>query len=235
MNELHNGIILRTYLPKKQKLIILDESLGKIECVPKNKQLANKLSHGVYISYMLKRWFFYYVIFDIHILDLPFYWSRNNFLFFHHVLELCNYFLPFDSRAGDIFQLILILYRCPEKVKTTLSKKLFLCNFFKKLGMYPQNIESYDSIIFNLISNFLHSKFSYEQEMAMLRNIVHSEYNTKEGEFYNSLREKFLIFQDLNTGNKSLCSDLNRWLLECISLHPYAHRLKTIEFLKNEL
>ncbi len=167
--SLHEGIILRSYLPKKQKLTVLDSKLGKIECIPNNCKSLYSLSNGSLISYFPKIWKEnYYNIIDIEVLQMPFYWGQSNLLFFHHVLELCDYFLPFeDKTSNDIFDLIILLYASPEKVKSVLSKKLFLCAFFKKLEIYPDDVDSYDSVILNLISDFLHSSLSDKYEMSV--------------------------------------------------------------------
>lgn len=159
--ELNEGIVLNASIPYNSKVVVFDSNLGKIECISKsNKQ---NISPGVHITYNIKKKFsVYYIIQNFYITNFPSYWIKNNFLFFHHVLELCNYFLPFNSEAIDVFELILSLYTQPEKVNTDISRNLFLCNFFKKLGIYPFDIHSYGSNILNLISNFLHSNLNNE-------------------------------------------------------------------------
>lgn len=194
ITDVHEGIVLRTYIPKKQKLAILDKKLGRIECVPQNQKSAYRLSHGAYVSYALRAWHAQYLLHDPNILDLPFYWAYENFLFFHHVLELCYYFLPIDGQSADIFELIYILYDRPKLLQTTLSRKIFLCRFFWKLGIYPYNAESFDSCLFSLISGPLDSNLSIADE-----KIAHQH--------------------------------IQKWLLACVNTHPYAHRLKTIDFL----
>lgn len=193
---INQGIVLRTYIPQKHKLAVFDSELGRIECIPQNLKNSYRLSHGVLIEYSLQQLQISYKLFDANILNLPKQWSKNSFYFFHHILELCYYFLPIESEAKDIFQLIKILYTDSDIVQSDISKKIFLCHFFIKLGIYPENMLAYDASFHRLISGPLDSKIEVKDE----KNI----------HFY-----------------------LQRWLLECINSHPYAHRLKTINYLKN--
>jgi hypothetical protein len=192
------GIILRIYVPQRKKLAILDAHFGKIECITHYTPVAQRLTHGMYISYILEPWRDSFKISEISILDMPLYWARsssNNFVFFHHVLELCYYFLSINNAAHEIYILIKLLYTNPELIQTDISKRIFLCRFFIRLGIYPENALSYNSQFFSLISGPLDSKVNAEHERALYR-------------------------------------ELQRWLLSCVSVHPYAHNIKTIDFLR---
>ena len=65
-------------------------------------------------------------------------------MFFHHVLELCDAFLPWDSHCEAIFQLVYFMYTQPEVVNTPKVQKLFLYSFFQKVGVHPEGDESID-------------------------------------------------------------------------------------------
>lgn len=201
-NNVRHGIVLRTYIPAKQKLSILDTDLGKIDGVPANLKNALKLSHGTFISYLIRPWHLHYVVYNINIIDEPYYWAKNNFLFFHHVLELCYYFLSVNNIEIEIFELIKILYTQPEILKTELDQKIFLCHFFKKLGIYPYNYKSYDQLLLALISG---------RSSKCLDNIL------------DNINDK---------DEKDLQNNLNKWLLSCVNEHPYVYRFKTLDFLK---
>lgn len=168
---MYQGIVLRTYIPNKHKLSVLDAQLGKIECIPKGLKRGYILSHGIYLSYSLRPWHDYYIIQDIAILDAPFYWAKENFLFFHHVLEICYYFLSINSASREIFELILKLYTCSEIIQTDLCKKIFLCHLFIRLGIYPSDMLSYGSSFFCLISRPLDSKVSVQDDKAVNEQI----------------------------------------------------------------
>lgn len=195
--NIHQGIVLRTYIPYKQKLSVLDAELGRIDCIPQNKKIADRLFHGAYISYVVKPWGMHYIAYDISLLEGPTYLSQKDFLFFHHLLELCFYFLPVHSQERPIFELVKIAYTHPKMLRTELSQKIFLCHFFRYLSIYPGNIHSYSASFFRLISGPFDSKVNAEDE-------------------------------------KKVHLDLQRWLLSCVSTHPYAQRIKTMDFLKSE-
>lgn len=137
MEELHTGIVLRASSEFKSALTLLDEQLGKIEGLVVRRKPVEKLFHGALISYSLKKNRSKYMLSDVRIVDMPEYLAREHFLFFHHVLELSDYFLPWDQQATALFHLLHVLYTDPEMVGTKRAQKVFLCHFFKRLGMYP--------------------------------------------------------------------------------------------------
>ena len=132
----HMGIVLRARSAYKRTLTLLDERLGKIECFGGyNKEL----SHGTLIEYRVTRKGVRYFVDDIVIKDMPLAWARGNFSFFHHVLELCDAFLPWDSHCEAVFQLIYFMYRRPEVIDSPKAQKLFLYSFFQKVGVHPEH------------------------------------------------------------------------------------------------
>lgn len=137
MEELHRGIVLRASSEYKSMLTLLDEQLGKIEGLIARRKPADKLFHGALISYSVKKSRSHYMLSDVCIVDMPEYLAREHFLFFHHVLELSDYFLPWDQQATALFHLLHVLYTDPEMVGTKREQKVFLVHFFRRLGMYP--------------------------------------------------------------------------------------------------
>ena len=138
MKEIHTGIVLRAHSQYKRTLTLFDEQLGKIECVVPQVRRAPLLFHGALISYSLKKTGTWYKLIDAKISDIPEYLVREHFLFFHHVLELSDYFLQWDQQAPALFHLLRVLYTDPEVVGTKKAQKVFLCHFFKRLGIYPE-------------------------------------------------------------------------------------------------
>ena len=138
MKELHKGIILRTSSAYKSAITLLDEQHGKIEGLVYKSKPTGQLFHGALITYSLKKSHHKYVLSDIQLLDMPSYWVHEHFLFFHHVLELSDFFLPWDQQASGLFGLLHLLYTDPALLGTKRSQKLFLCHLFKRLGMYPE-------------------------------------------------------------------------------------------------
>jgi hypothetical protein len=195
MHQVHQGIVLRTYIPRKQKLSLFDAYLGRVDCVPQNTKNAQRLFHGAYISYALKSWGRHYLIYDIALVAAPPYSAHTSLLFFHHLLELCHYFLPLEHQEHTLFALVKGAYTHPEFLQTELTQRLFLYHFFKEIGIYPVDMQSYDPSFFRLISSPFDSKVNARDEERLSLN-------------------------------------LRKWLLGCINTHPYAHYLKTIDFLK---
>jgi hypothetical protein len=59
-------------------------------------------------------------------------------MFFHHVLEVCDAFVPWDSHCEVVFQLIFLLYTKPEMVSTAKAQQRFLYEFFQRVGVHPE-------------------------------------------------------------------------------------------------
>ncbi len=134
----HMGIVLRSRSAYKGTLTILDERLGKIECLGAYNQ---SISHGALIDYSVQKRGVRYFLRDVKLRDMPMQWARENFMFFHHVLELCDVFLPWDSHCEAMFQLIYFMYTKPDVINTAKAQKLFLYSFFQKVGVYPEEGE----------------------------------------------------------------------------------------------
>lgn len=137
MADQHTALVLRMASPYKGRTILLDEELGKIEVLAFAHKASRQLFHGAFISCALKKRGARYVLSEIVLLDMPHYWVGEHFLFFHHVLELCDSFLSFDEYEPEIFKLVRTLYSNPVSLGTKEAQKLFLCDFFQRIGMYP--------------------------------------------------------------------------------------------------
>lgn len=139
MHQLHTAIVLRSASAMRSTAVLLDEKLGKIECVIINR-FGQQLFHGAFINCTLKRRGVCYQVKDVQIIDSPHYWARENFLFFHHVLELCHSFLPWDKEPGKVFEIIKLLYTHPEEIRSTHDQKIFLEHFFSTIGYSTASI-----------------------------------------------------------------------------------------------
>ncbi len=131
--EKNNGIILKTFFPKKMKMIVLDQQLGKIEAVPpKDNYFCGSL-----ISYHVQVKGSVYFLSDIHLLDMPLYLAKDDILFLHHVLEVCYFCIPFDNQVTEIFVLLSQLYTNSVPAYDTAFKIAFLFKILILLGMHP--------------------------------------------------------------------------------------------------
>lgn len=201
--ELHQAIVLQNLNPRKKKLCLLDQELGKIEGTLSPISKIDNIAPGMVINYFIRTWRTVYVFYDVEIIDEPSYFASHDILFIHHVLELCTYFLPFNDNCEPIFHLVKQLYVENNLLQSNISKKLFLCKFFALVGIYPENAASYGAQFFNLISQAINSKFE---------------------------KNKFDM-NSFETDNHTLHSKLRSWLLSCVAAHPQAHTIKTIHFL----
>lgn len=129
----HTAIVLRSASAMRSMTVLLDERLGKIETHVLNRP-GQQLFHGVLISCTLKKSGVRYMARDVQILDMPSHWARENFEFFHHMLELCHAFLPWDKEAHVIFNKMHLLYTHPEEIRSVHDQKLFLEHFFANIG-----------------------------------------------------------------------------------------------------
>ena len=151
---MNKGIILKNLYPQKNKLIILDSKLGKIECITTDKL---DLSVGLLVHYFLENKKNYYFIKTLDLIDVPYGIVKSDILFFHHVLELCYYFIPygscFDESALKIFNFLKKFF-CKKNIFYNLfSKKLFLYKLFCLIGITPE--ENFYKLKKNNIDNIL--------------------------------------------------------------------------------
>ena len=73
------------------------------------------------------------------LLDAPFALARDDLLFLHHILELCQACIPEGMRAPEIFDAIVALYaQWSESRGNQLCKKLFLCRLLVNLGLHDR-------------------------------------------------------------------------------------------------
>jgi hypothetical protein len=76
---------------------------------------------------------------DTYMVDLPFAIARNDILFWHHILELCFYFVPLGSYTPQLFELCTFLYTVDTDVCwPKQSKKLYLFKLLTTIGVYPR-------------------------------------------------------------------------------------------------
>ncbi len=130
------GIILKKYFPQKRKLVMLDKELGKIECIPTSEDLCC----GILLYYHLQQQP-NGVLFmkDVERIGLPLFLAQHDLLFFHHVLELCYYYVVSHTDSTELFRLLSFLYQPEDMMLSYKDKRLFLVKFFMLLGFYPED------------------------------------------------------------------------------------------------
>ncbi len=76
---------------------------------------------------------------NISITDLPFDLGRSDIFFWHHILELCYYFVPIGVHTSQLFELLSFLYTvdtgtCWKRE----TKKIFLFKLLATIGLYTE-------------------------------------------------------------------------------------------------
>ncbi len=129
------AIVLKSNFPINQRVTIFDKTLGKIEASVLRKDII--LSNGMLFSYNFSQNNTFQIIKDIYFIEMPCI-EKSNLMFFHNVLELCNYFLPFGISFYELFDYLNFLYISFDKIQTLQVQKIFLSKFFLILGFYPE-------------------------------------------------------------------------------------------------
>lgn len=148
------GIILRTYKPRKYKLSLFDEHLGRIECIVPVKKRAffDKAANGALLYYYIKPLQTVYELHEIEIIDLPSAYARHDIYFLHHILELYYYFIPSDLPSIELFDLLKLLFAPSSYLYTKHGKKMFVLKFLSVLGVFPEETVSFSPEMYRLIS-----------------------------------------------------------------------------------
>lgn len=166
---MHTGIILKRYFPYKQKIVLLDDKLGKITAVPP----SDEISLATLMQYELRSQGTMPFMYHVELIAWPLDGLEHDILFVHHVLEMCYYFIPVSSASEEIFDLLLLLYTRNTCIRHRLFKKIFLFKLFVLLGIYPEKGVSMDALIHQLLVQPLEitmqSDATYELEQRLTR------------------------------------------------------------------
>ncbi len=162
----HFGFVLRTYFPKKHKISLLDEQLGRIEGLFLHTTLLQTISAGTLISYEVYQKGNLHRIEAVSIQAVPLKAAKYDIYFLHHVLELCYYFLPLHHAMPSIFDLINFITQSSEQLNESLQKKLLLLRFFSHLGIHPEQDLCLSDSLHNLLSQPIDSMLKMDVMIA---------------------------------------------------------------------
>ena len=129
----HVAIILKQLSP--HKIALLDKRRGRLDGIT-----LKPLCLGSLIHYAIEKERSTMVYLrDTQLIDLPFTIGRDDILFWHHVLELCFYFVPPGSHIPELFELCTFLYTVDTNACwPKQSKKLYLFKLLTIIGVYPR-------------------------------------------------------------------------------------------------
>lgn len=141
-----SGIILKTFFPKKRKMVVLDWQLGKIEAVPPSDQYCS----GSMLEYTLVPWRSVYMLQEINVIDVPLVLGRHDIQFLHHMLELCYFCAPFHQIIQGLYELIHDLYHYIPTCNEELIKLAYILKGMHLLGLHPEEGIGYNKNIYDL-------------------------------------------------------------------------------------
>lgn len=126
------GIVLKQ-LDSPHKIALLDRDSGRVDGI-----VFKSICVGSLLHYMVDRERGSYLFLShCSITNLPFALARTDILFWHHVLELCFYFLPVGHQAGSVFELLHFLYTVEVAMHWEQhTKKLYLFKLLAAIGLY---------------------------------------------------------------------------------------------------
>jgi len=212
------GFVLKRFLPEKQKVAILTQYQGKINAVVKASGQIHTLWPGHLISYhsssfahgSADRAASICSIEQVEIIDLPLHGATEHFLWLHHLLEICYYFLSLENPCPEVFNHLLVgleIVQDPEhRAEVHILKRAFLVKLFALLGFSP------DKKLIPMI--------------ALFNQIIARSVDSKTSGALHSLQAQC----NVEPLGLLLCADL--WVLSCIKTHPNLRSFKTLKFLK---
>lgn len=210
------GIVLKSYLPRKHKYLLLDREQGAIEVVAISQEQSQRLCNGAIVAYHAREQRSIFVLQSVDILAVPFAWARHDILFLHHLLEITSFFVRPGNPAPEIFDLLQIVYKSSLR-SSKLFKKLVVARFFLSLGSWPEtDLWQKPEMIGALEIVGKGGDFEYTADDISVGN----------SELYNHRHQ----IQSLDV---ELMLALDAWLWACIREHPHQAMLNTVHFLSD--
>lgn len=135
MQTSYTAIVVRQ-LETPHKIALLDRVAGRVDGI-----IASPLLRvGSLIEYVVDRnrgtlrYIQHYMV-----VGVPFSIAKSDILFWHHVLELCYYFVPPGSFTHQLFELLEFLYTVDIGLCWRMrSKKLYLFKLLVLIGVYTR-------------------------------------------------------------------------------------------------
>ena len=138
------GIILKKYMPKKNKIVVFDQIYGKIIAVSYDEKLLTHCACGTVIQYVAYEMNQIFLCRQIELLSMPIQLNYEDIFFLHHLLELCYYFLPIGHAMEELFSLLIFVLSFPHRITTRIHKKMIIWRILVQHGLYPElDINSY--------------------------------------------------------------------------------------------
>ena len=162
-----SGIILKQF-HSPYKVALIDSEIGRIDGIS-----LKPLCVGASIGYAISRQTASHIfITNISLSYLPFSLARSDLLFWHHVLELCYYFVPIGNHVHHLFQLLQFLYTVDNAVHWSMSaKKLFLLKLLSIIGwnveLSPKKSAQINTLTMIPLSDVMHMMLDCQDEKTI--------------------------------------------------------------------
>lgn len=157
------GIVLKRFVPKKQKIAVFDRSLGRIDCIPH----IDTLCHGAVISYYVGKTQPLHHLHNVELIDVPFSLAHAHIHFLHKVLLVCYYFIPQGSAAPEAFDLLRFLYTIENNKCVKQFQLVFVCKLFALLGFVPNTLAVDQFIVDQLLTTSIDRLTNYPLELGI--------------------------------------------------------------------
>jgi len=135
----------------------------------------------------------------------------SDLYWYHHLMELCHYFIPLDMPCGEIVEYLDMLFclvsACSDRDAAHIHslKRLSIVRLLIFFGWYP------DKKLYNDVLTF----------QQMLETSV---------DFPDS-QKVILVAQMMSYVSHVQGPDVETWIMQCIQRHPRARAFKTVRFL----
>lgn len=162
------GIILKRLFQKKDSLILLDATYGKIMCTPNKENLCV----GGLITYQLYKQTHSYVAQGIEYSALPCKLTKDDLLFYHLILEVCYYFIPLENFSSEAFYYIRHLPILEKHCFSYRYKNFFLARLILLLGIQEELIDDQHPLLTELFATDVDSIIIESIDLKLIDEMV---------------------------------------------------------------
>jgi hypothetical protein len=136
------GLVLKTHFPKKRTISVLEKQGGMVHYISQTEDICA----GTIIQYQVNNGLSMPCMRSMEKIALPLLRARQDILFFHHILELCYYFVPVGSHMPEVYLLIEPFVMHELTMVNTAEKKFFLVNLFRAFGITPEHEQTHAAL-----------------------------------------------------------------------------------------
>lgn len=214
------GIVLRSFLPYKNKISVLTQRFGKSNLIVRpatgrfnRRRNGSNLSAGIAIKFFTKPGSTTLVS-RFEVLIVPSMPLGPHLYWFHHLLEICYYFIPVGDISVDVFKLLRYALELSEKSYVFdpyfhVVRKVFLLKILILLGFYPSRSAAPNDLI----------EVSYLFKDVVL--VILDSSNIQK------VRSLHVL---LGNVSKQTIKEIDKWVLGCLYEHPHVEYFKTLSF-----